>query len=354
MELDPGTSSGYTNLARMLVAQQKMDEARQVFEKLIAAMPRDPQPHMNLASLLSGLKQFEGAAREYAAAAEIKPDDAAIQLSLGKAYLESGQTDKAVDALDRALARDGAALMRNNVAWALAEKNVRIDKAQPLAESAVASLEGQLRDIQVTDLDVKDLRAVSLLGSAWDTLGWVYFEQGDPEKAEKFLLAAWNLDQHNLMADHLGQLYEKQGRTRLATQYYALAEAVAPFAHARERLLALLGSQADANVQLAKARNGLASSRTLSVSTGKPRVKRESAEFFVGVSADGKASWTRFISGDASLKLGAGGLLRSKVGEAVPDGAPITLVRRGILSCSAGTAPCQFVLLLPSDVKTLD
>ena len=58
----------------------------------------------------------------------------------------------------------------------------------------------------------EDLRNENVLGMTWDTLGWAYFRGGELDKAEKFINAAWVLLQSAVVADHLGQVYQKQGK----------------------------------------------------------------------------------------------------------------------------------------------
>ena len=55
------------------------------------------------------------------------------------------------------------------------------------------------------------------LAAAWDTLGWVHFRTDQFAEAEKYLNAGWNLTQDPVIADHLGQVYEKQGKKHQAT-----------------------------------------------------------------------------------------------------------------------------------------
>ena len=64
---------------------------------------------------------------------------------------------------------------------------------------------------------------MSLLINAWDTLGWVYFKFGVLPTAEKYIHAAWMMSQHEVQGEHLGQIYEKLGRTQEAIRYYAMS-----------------------------------------------------------------------------------------------------------------------------------
>ena len=62
----------------------------------------------------------------------------------------------------------------------------------------------------------KTCRSSRSLIAYWDTLGWVHFGEGDLDKAEKYVAAAWELGHHGEVGDHLGQIYEKRGEKDLA------------------------------------------------------------------------------------------------------------------------------------------
>ena len=78
----------------------------------------------------------------------------------------------------------------------------------------------------------------------WDTLGWVYYAEGNLDKAEKYVAAAWQLGQHGEVGDHLGQIYEKRGDKEKAIRTYALAlNGLRPIPETRGRLGSLLGGE---------------------------------------------------------------------------------------------------------------
>jgi len=62
------------------------------------------------------------------------------------------------------------------------------------------------------------------------------------DKAQKYVLAAWQLSQGSDAADHLGQIYEKRGEKEQAIHFYALAmNARRPEPETRNRMAALTG-----------------------------------------------------------------------------------------------------------------
>jgi tetratricopeptide (TPR) repeat protein len=184
-----------------------------------------------------------------------------------------------------------------------------------------------------------------LLAGAWDTLGWVHFRLADLATAEEYLRAAWMLAQSGALGDHLGQLYERQGKTQAAIYAYQLALAAGGAPQWTRDRLASLGAAATSQ----PAAEELGKLRTTNV----PALSKQqgSAEFFVLLSA-GKAEDVQFISGAESLRGAGAALLQARFDFPFPDQEPEKLVRRGILSCSQYTTPnCQFVFLLPGSAR---
>jgi tetratricopeptide (TPR) repeat protein len=61
-------------------------------------------------------------------------------------------------------------------------------------------------------------------GAYLDSLGWAYFKLGDYERAEESMRQAVQRDSSDpTVHDHLGDLYEKTGRIRLAAAQWELA-----------------------------------------------------------------------------------------------------------------------------------
>jgi len=171
--------------------------------------------------------------------------------------------------------------------------------------------------------------------------------------AEKYLTAAWNLDQFGGMGDHLGHLYEKTGNKQQAIHFYALALAtgLAPD-ETRDRLVALLGSKARADEAVKAALGDLGQSRTVKL----PRVSRgqAKAEFFVLFTRGAGVASVRFISGSDELRDVSKAIMSADYQITFPDDRPVKLVRRGILNCESGSSSCEFVLFTPHSVNSLN
>src|SRR5207247_5954909 len=115
----------------------------------------------------------------------LKPDHCSLQNSLGDAYLNLGQDDKALAAFDRAIQMSATPSVWNNIAYQLSLKQAHLDRAQQYAESAVTAVANSLRNLSLEQVSDRDLAMVSELDANWDTLGWGYFARGTFDKEEK-------------------------------------------------------------------------------------------------------------------------------------------------------------------------
>ena len=290
-------------------------------------------------------------------AASLTPDNAELQVSLGDAYLNLGQDDKALATFDHAVELSATPLVWNNIAYQLSLKKSHLDRAQQYAESAVSATTAALRNVSLDRLTPQELPLVPSLIAYWDTLGWIYFADGNLDKAEKYVAAAWGLGHHGEVGDHLGQIYEKQGKKALALRTYALSmSGLRPVPETRDRLASLAGGEAKVEPAVAKYKAELQQLRTIDL--GKVAKETGNAEFFVLLSRGKGSAATveavKFASGDEKLKAFTDALRTAEYRLSFPDDTPVKILRRGILSCSTATGTCSFVLMLPDDVRTVD
>ena len=189
--------------------------------------------------------KYDLAAPELEKAASLTPDDAGLQVSLGDAYLNLGQDDKALAAFDHAVDISASPLVWNNIAYQLSVEEHASGQGAAVTRSPRWHRRRQgceiFRSIQ---LNQRDLALVPSLIAYWDTLGWVYYAEGNLAKAEKYVSAAWSLGHHGEVGDHLGQIYEKRGDKEKAIRTYAMAlSGLRPIPETRGRLGGLLGGE---------------------------------------------------------------------------------------------------------------
>jgi tetratricopeptide (TPR) repeat protein len=346
----------YNYLGLTLQQQQKFPEAADAFRKQIAMNPLDPVAHAALGALFLAQHKYSEAVPELDKATVLAPENAELEVSLGQALLNTGEKEKALEAFDKGVDIAQTPAVWNNVAYALAEQNLELEKAAQYAESAISATATDLRNVELSRLSLDDLHQVASIGVYWDTLGWVNFRKGDLDQAERYICAAWLLNQHGEVGDHLAQVYEKRGDKQRAARMYAEAIA-APHAvpETRARLIVLLGGNAGIDELVLKSKPELAKIRVFPA--GDLLKENARADFFVLLSPGGKnpkIEAAKFISGSQDLRPFAEKLRALDLGPMFPDASPAKIVRRGTLACNATSGTCNFTLTLPEDVRTLN
>jgi tetratricopeptide (TPR) repeat protein len=337
---------------------QKFEEASGAFRKQLDVNPLHKQAQANLGRMLVEWRKYDEAVPELEKAISLQPNEESLHVSLGRAYLNQKQTDKALASFDKAVELLPEPAVWNNVAYYLSLANLRLDRARQYAESAVAAVSADLRNLHMDRLTVRDMNRVSSLAAYWDTLGWVYFQQGDASKAEKYTNASWLLDLHGEVGDHLGQIYEKQGRKQDAIRTYALAAvAQRPVPEAREHLAKLVGGESKVEPLLAKARAEFESLRTVRLGKLlKDENEKSEAEFYVTFKPGSKGAeveGVKFIRGSEKLKPFTAELSKAAYPVSFPDATPTKAIRRGTLACQP-RGECVFVLQTADSVASVD
>jgi tetratricopeptide (TPR) repeat protein len=360
IEVNPYDEFAYNNLGRVYWNDRKYDDAVKAFNKQLENNPLDKFAHANLGQMYAEWHKYDLAVAELEKAVAVTPDSAQgsaeLQVSLGDAYLNLGQDDKALATFDHAVELSPAPLIWNNIAYQLSLKNAHLDRAQQYAESAVSATAAALRNVSLDRLSNNDLPLVRSLIAYWDTLGWVHFGEGNFPKAEKYVAAAWALGHHGEVGDHLGQIYQKRGEKELALRAYALSmNGLRPTPETRGRLATLAGGEAKADALVARYKDEL--NRLSTIDLGKA-TQTGNADFFVLLSGGGgapaKVDSVKFVSGDEKLKSFTDALKTADYHLTFPDDTPVKVFRRGTLSCAIATGKCEFDLTLPDDVRSVD
>ncbi len=371
IEINPYDEYAYNALGRAYWQERKYPDAVTAFNKQIEINPLDKFSHAGLGAMYSEWHKYDLAAPELEKAASLSPDNAELQVSLGDAYLNLGQDDKALATFDHAVELSATPLVWNNIAYQLSLKKSHLDRAQQYAESAISATTAALRNVSLDRLTPQELPLVPSLIAYWDTLGWVYFNEGKFDNAEKYVSSAWQLGHHGEVGDHLGQIYEKQGKKDLALRTYALClSGLRPIPETRDRLASLAGGDAKVDATVAKHKEELQQLRTIDL--GKVAKETGNADFFVllsrgpghpntghpdsghGGNSAATVEAVKFAGGDEKLKVFTEALRTAEYRLTFPDDTPVKILRRGILSCSTATGNCMFVLMLPDDVRTVD
>jgi tetratricopeptide (TPR) repeat protein len=353
IEVNPFDERAYNNLGRAFWQQRKYDEAEAAFRKQLEVNPLDRMAQSSLAHMLRENRKHAEAVEEFEKAIAMANDDPSLLVGLGQSLLQVGEADRAMEAFDRAVELAPVPPVWNNIAYELSLKKTHLDRAQEYAESAVSATSAALRNVSLSRITIRETSLVQSIAAYWDTLGWVYFQLDDLERAERFVRAAWVLGQHAEVGDHLGQIMEKMGRKTEAASLYAQAlSADRPVPETRGRLAALAGGEERAEALQKSEAAALTRMRT--VPLGKLLTAAATAEFLVNLNAEGRVEEVKFLRGEERLRPLAEALRTAQFPVISPDGAPLRLPRRGALSCVASSGECVFTLLLPDEVTSVN
>jgi tetratricopeptide (TPR) repeat protein len=354
VSLHPGDPGVYRALAGMQITYKKYDDAESTLRSLLKIAPNDAGTELQLGALLMQQKKYQDAADFLLPAQKAAPDNKNLAIQAGRAEILAGKSTEGETVLRTAL--DGATDpgILNDAAYELADSNLDLDLAEASCKKALELLDKEASQYTILNLSNSDLRRLQLLTATWDTMGWIYVRKGNLPLAEDYIHASWFEDQHREVGDHLGQIYEKEGRKQDAANIYALAEAssrISPDPAGRddmEKRLAALKSQ---GIRVKYTDPGRELGEQRSVYIPKLSTKYASAEFFVELSP-GKTDSIEYIRGDESLKMAGDALKKAEFHVPFPKNSQAKLIRRGILVCSEGSEKCQFTLLLPQSTTT--
>lgn len=339
--------------------QQDYANAEAAYRKQIEVTPLNASAHSSLGRMLLEARKYKEAIPELERAISLAPEEELLQVNLGRAYLNLDQTDKAIAAFEEAIKLDRTPIVLNNVAYFLSTKSVQLDKALQYAESAVSTIAISLRNLETSSVKIDDLNYVASLASYWDTLGWVYFQKGDLDTAERYIKAAWLQQQHGEIGYHLGIIEEKRGRKQEAIRLYAQASAsFRPSREARESLVKLT-APAGIEALLDKAKQELGNYNIIDMGQVVPDLKTSvQAEFYVVVAPDAARNSqvvdVKFIKGDDSLKSVTPALKALKYPLVFPDSTQTKIIRRGALHCVPKPGGCTFTMISPTLITSVD
>jgi tetratricopeptide (TPR) repeat protein len=227
--------------AAQLADMGKPEEGLQQVKSLLTGKPEDREVYVTLAQMYSRLKRWPEAeqALDKASALSVKDEDKQyVEFLRGSTYERQKKYDQAEEVFRKLLGSDpDNAAVLNYLGYMLADRGQKLDEALIMIKKAV------------------DLEPAN--GAYLDSLGWAYFKLGKYELAEDNLTkASQHMGADPTVQQHLGDLYQKTGRLKLAAAHWERAieewnKTVAPEVDTEE--LAKVQKQLEsAKVKLAK------------------------------------------------------------------------------------------------------
>jgi TonB family protein len=344
IEANPDERYAYNNLGLALMDQKKYDEAIPEFQKQLQINPADAHVHPNLGRLYMEMKEYEKATAEFETVAQAKPDDAVAFITLGRAYAAAHQPEKAEKALNHALEISTTPTIQNDVAYELSLMNVDLGRAESLVRSAIATVSSQTIATDLENISMSDTRRICEIAAYWDTLGWIKFQAGDIAEAEKIIGSAWGLCEYTAIGDHLGQIYEKQGRKEDAIRQYELTLSKGgPMPETSPRLTALVPPGTDIEAAVIATKEKRASEAGIRFKNS--RDADGNGELWLVFSPGPTVNGSKFISGSDELGETAADIRAVRFPNTFPDSTEMKLLRRAWVTCSKSTHECRVGLI---------
>jgi transglutaminase-like putative cysteine protease len=241
-------------------------------------------------------------------------------------------------------------MLKNNVAYALANSKTHLSDAQTLAEQAVQlQEEAASKQVSMKDKDkVKSFDQMQILGTDWETLGWVYYRQGQLEKAETYMHAAWELKPRNVDINlYLGIIYDAQHKPNDATTFYRMA------------LSGTSSSTIQNSIQARFDRLGITTNAPLpmDVTTPLPSLTLQLNPADIEPMVDilltrDKLPAVTLLQGDSALEKRLATAIQSALVNPFPDTGPEKLLRRARVTCSSSDTPACALHFLGSQVAS--
>jgi len=194
--------------ASQLADMGQADEALAQVKSLLKGTAEDRDVYVTLAQMNTRLKRWDDAdaALDSAAKLSVKDDDKEyVEFLRGSTYERQKRYDQAEAVFRKVLANDpDSAAVLNYLGYMLADRGVKLEEALVMTKRAV------------------DLEPAN--GAYLDSLGWTYFRLGKYEQAEDSLTkASQHMGADPTVQAHLGELYQKTGRLKLAAAHWERA-----------------------------------------------------------------------------------------------------------------------------------
>ena len=237
-------------------------------------------------------------------------------------------------------------MVKNSVAYSLAGSNTDLTDAQTLAEQAVQLQEKTTSKMVSMEDKVKSFDQMGILGADWETLGLVYYRQGQNEKAESYMHAAWELKPRNIDINmYMGLICEALHKPESAKTFYRMA------------LSGTNSPNAQGRIQTRLNRLGVIAADPLPMDVTTPlpsliiQIDTTSTEPLVDILLTrDKPPAVSLLKGDPSIYKPLVEAIRSALADPFPDTGPEKLLRRARVTCSSAEKPVCALHFLGSQV----
>ncbi len=203
-------STARLQMAFLYEETEQPQKAQAIFDQLLEVESDNAELLLYAGSFLERQEQYEQAEALYLRGIEVEPENMDLLFRLGVVYDKTGRKEAVIKQMKNIIkiAPDNANAL-NYLGYTYADMGIELDEAQSLIEKA--------------------LRIEPDNGYITDSLGWVYYQKGEFEKAIELLTRALQLSPNDpILLEHLGDAYKKNGNLEKALETYRQSLEFAP------------------------------------------------------------------------------------------------------------------------------
>ncbi len=273
------------------------------------------------------------------------PDDTTFQGMLAGLLHQSHRDTEAIAIAKKWLASDDPKMI-NSGAYLLSEMNLELPLAEANSRRAIEMMETASAQRSLQDVDDRAFFQTDVLVFAWNTLGWILFQENKPLEAEPYLRAAWFNRTDMSVGNQLAQVLEALGKPSEALAMNQLALATddktgnidnrAEVERNVERL-----QKAGASSTMVDARQALDRIHTFQIAKA---ADFEGSGVFKIVIAENRIAGNSLVDGPPEMSSLATAFDQLKLPGVLPPGSKAHLFRGGNLYCGSGGSTCQLRL----------
>lgn len=343
LSINPRHQNAWMQIALAMSALGRYSDAAEAIRKQLEITPLQKGLNGVLAYNLMSAHRPADAIPVLEKAAVESPGESYYPVSLARAYLQTGDQDRAMLILSALIKSKPGALTRSHAAEMLAEENSSLDWAEQQVQEALSSAYESLQKANTEFMSDSDVQRAWKLAEIWSVTGWIYFRRGEMAKAHKYLEAGWAWSQSLVHGDRLAQLYLQEGKRDDALRIWAqaLPTAIVEHPEIKQRFQRAVGDREAAEQMIRSHRLELQEMRTVAIPN--PGKISGSAEIYVLIGPGPEIEAMNVFDGDEKLRTFLPELKAAKIPLSFPDNRPIHVVRSAVFSCTNLTPKCAFV-----------
>ncbi|MEW6079372.1 MAG: tetratricopeptide repeat protein [Thermodesulfobacteriota bacterium] len=203
-------TSALLQMAFLYEETDSPEQAQAIFDSLLEKEPENVDLILYAGSFRERREQYQQAEALFLRGLNLEPDNVDLLFRLGVIYDKTGRKDAVIEKMKAIIkiAPDDANAL-NYLGYTYADLGINLDEARQLIEKALTMEPDN--------------------GYITDSLGWVYYQQGDYEKAIELLKRALQLTPDDpILLEHLGDAFLKNGDTEKALETYRRSLQFAP------------------------------------------------------------------------------------------------------------------------------